>query len=62
MTNSQSVFDQVREVLEEIGPTTQEQEKMILQKYGVIPPQLTASEKNMIIREERNDAKRNASK
>lgn len=27
--------------------------KMVLQKFGVIPPQLTASEKNLIIREER---------
>lgn len=27
--------------------------RMVLQKFGVIPPQLTASEKNLIIREER---------
>lgn len=27
--------------------------RMVLQKYGVVPPQLTASEKNLIIREQR---------
>lgn len=27
--------------------------KMLLQKYGVIPPQLTPSEKNLVLKDER---------
>lgn len=30
-------------------------EKMMMQKYGVIPPQFTASEKNLILRDERQE-------
>lgn len=49
--------DDIREqVQEELGPFyTKDQEKMVNQKYGVIPPQYTASEKNLIIREERRE-------
>ena len=32
---------------------TKEETKMLEQKYGIIPPQFTASERNLILREER---------
>lgn len=41
---------------EELGNDfTPAQEKMVLQKYGINLPQYTASEKNLILRDERQE-------
>jgi hypothetical protein len=44
-----------KQVAEEIGDEElgKEQKRMIMQKFGIIPPQLTAQERHIIIKEER---------
>lgn len=52
-----------RQLQDEIGESTlnKEQHKMLQQKYGLMAPQFTASERNLILREERkNGANGNA--
>ena len=46
-----------QQIKEEIGDAelTNEQKKMLNQKYGVIPPQLTAPEKHIIVKESRTN-------
>jgi hypothetical protein len=44
-----------KQVVEEIGEDElgKDAKRMILQKFGIIPPQLTAQERHIILKEER---------
>lgn len=56
----EDVLNQWREELGNpvLGERLTDPQKMTAQKFGLIPPQLTASEKNLILREERRNGQR----